>query len=223
MNTDAPSSIFSTYVCVSLGTRLPGCFCIRPVFISLNPLGPQQTSAVCSLVIEELNSRFLYPEEPPSKSVARYVCITYLPDLKYLEIWDANFARTLNKSPWVSVFLVLCYLLMTRCSFSCASNVLVILIMGTVNSWIGQRLYFGRLTPTRLLSLFDFRTKTSFEFFIKNYTRQVFPIFRKIKNELARTICVFLAILVKNQWFSDNRDTLAIKSSTSVNQCAPTS
>ena len=55
-------------VCVSLSTCLPGCFCLRPVFISLNPSGPQKISSVRSLVIEELKSRFLYPEELPSKS-----------------------------------------------------------------------------------------------------------------------------------------------------------
>ena len=40
----------------------------RSVFISLISLRPQQTSAVCSLVLKELNSGFLYPEELPSKS-----------------------------------------------------------------------------------------------------------------------------------------------------------
>ena len=40
----------------------------KAIFISVNPLGPQQTSAVRSLVIEALNTRFLYPEELPLNS-----------------------------------------------------------------------------------------------------------------------------------------------------------
>ena len=59
-------------MCVSLGTCLPGCLCIskylRPVFVSLNPLETQQTSAVCSLILEELNSGLLHTEEILMKS-----------------------------------------------------------------------------------------------------------------------------------------------------------
>ena len=53
---------------VFVGTSRPGCRCVRPIVILLNPLGPQQAITVCSLVIDELNSKALHPEEPPSKS-----------------------------------------------------------------------------------------------------------------------------------------------------------
>ena len=58
--------VFDT-MCVSLVTHLPGCLCIRPVFIISDSLGPQQTSAVCSLLLKEPNSELLYPEELPSR------------------------------------------------------------------------------------------------------------------------------------------------------------
>ena len=86
----------------------------------------------------------------------------------------------------------------------------------TVYSWIGQRVHFGFM-PALLLLLSDFTTKTSFGFFIKNYTRHIFfRLFVKSKKLLARTIfCVLGNFSEKNGWFSDNWDTLAINKNTS--------
>ena len=58
-------------------------------------------------------------------------------------------------------------------------------------SWIGQRLHF-ELTPALLLSLSDFKTKTSYVFLSLKYTRHVFLIFRKIKKWARKDVfCVF--------------------------------
>ena len=51
-------------------------------------------------------------------------------------------------------------------------------------SWIARQLDIER-TPTFLLLMSDFKSETSFGFVIENYTRHVFLIFRRIKNELA--------------------------------------
>ena len=55
-------------------------------------------------------------------------------------------------------------------------------------SWIARQLDIER-TPTCLLWMTDFKSETSLGFVIENYTRHVFSIFRKIKNELALGQC----------------------------------
>ena len=52
------------YLCVCVCLQALACllaFVSGMFFVSLNPLGPQQTSVVCSLVLEELNFELLYP------------------------------------------------------------------------------------------------------------------------------------------------------------------
>ena len=48
------------------------------------------------------------------------IYLYYLPDLQWLEIWDASFAQNWDKSPLILVFLVLRHLQVAGCSFSCA-------------------------------------------------------------------------------------------------------
>ena len=63
----------------------------------------------------------------------------------------------------------------------------------------------GRPTLAFLLWPPCFKTKTTFGFLIKR-NPWFFYLFEKLKNELVRTKMMFLAILAKKWWFSDNSD-----------------
>ena len=46
------------------------------------------------------------------------IYLYYLPDLQYLEVWDASFAQNWDKSSLILIFLVLRHLQVAGCSFS---------------------------------------------------------------------------------------------------------
>ena len=72
-------------------------------------------------------------------------------------------------------------------------------------SWVGHGLQGG---PTLAISLWlsEFKTKASFGFLIKEIRGSFFYFVEKSTNELVRPKTMFLAILAKNRWFSDNSD-----------------
>ena len=71
-------------------------------------------------------------------------------------------------------------------------------------NWIGHGLQSGPLLAFSLW-LSGFKIKTGFGFLIKKIRGRIFfNFFKKSKNEYVRPKVMFLLIVVKTQWLSDN-------------------